>query len=67
MAICGHCGASVKGKVDHLRAKHGGLYYEDGPDGKFYDYKMLKDIHPGLVIPRQHWDAEYAARETDSE
>jgi hypothetical protein len=62
MAECGHCGKVVRGKLDHLRAKHDGLFYADGPNGKFYDYWHLRTVHIGLVSDNPSWNAAYENR-----
>lgn len=59
MAICGHCGKRVKGIRDHIRAKHGDPFYEQGPDNRYYGYSFLKNVSEGLVIDRPHWNAFY--------
>ena len=57
MAECGHCSKTVRGIKDHIHAKHGYLFYEMGPDFRYYGYEFLRDndLLPQNSI-KPHWD-----------
>lgn len=57
MAECGHCGKKTQGIRDHIRDQHGDVYYDMGPDFRYYGYRWLKAR--GMTFSRPQWDSWY--------
>lgn len=51
MAVCGHCGKSVKGIRDHIKEKHGYNFYCLGPDLHRYFGKNEPPMHQKDDLP----------------
>lgn len=67
MATCGHCDKNVGGMRDHIHAKHGYMFYEMGPDFRYYGYEWLKErdwLDPHQIHPE--WDKKIQQEKEDA-
>lgn len=55
MVQCGHCNKDgIRGIKDHIKSKHGYMFYEMGPDFRYYGYEWLKEkdwLDPHQIHP----------------